>query len=144
MRGFLVADASSGGRRDPSIIVAVRRVQSAPGLPDRQERIAMKKLSLILAGLLLLGVLGCSQEGQKKTGMPSLAHPGSGQVQQKRALRYDPYPESSVSGGNMDGTRPRDYQYPPAEPTRARWGTNENLSSYPNSERWGTQKLDPQ
>jgi hypothetical protein len=103
----------------------------------------MKRLSLLALGLLLLGVLGCSEKGMQKTGMPSLAHPRSAEVQQKRALRYDPYPETEPGGANMAGTRPRDYMYPPAEPTRARWGMNENRSDYSNSDRWGTQKLDP-
>lgn len=92
----------------------------------------MKMLWSLAAGLLLLNLMvGC-----KSTAPPSLLHPRSADVQQKRAERYDPYPETNVGPG-MAETRPRDYQNPPAETTRSRW-EREDLSRYPNSQRWNT------
>jgi hypothetical protein len=89
------------------------------------------KIAALGAGLLVLSmVAGC-----KTTAMPSFFQPRQPtDVQQKKALRYDPYPETNV-GPEMTGTRPRDYQIPPAEAARARW-ERENQAQYPNSERW--------
>ncbi|MEN6405823.1 MAG: hypothetical protein ABFC77_05055 [Thermoguttaceae bacterium] len=68
------------------------------------------------AGFLILAVsLGC-----KHTSRPDWFHPGSEQVQQNRALRYDPYPDAEM-GPAITGVRPREYDKPPAEPSRARW-----------------------
>ena len=67
------------------------------------------------AGLLILTALG----GCKSTAGPSWLHPGPAQTQQARALRYDPYPENEPSPG-MAGVRPREYEKPPPEPSRAR------------------------
>jgi hypothetical protein len=94
----------------------------------------MKNLATLAAGLFLCGsFLGCQNE---KLGKPDVFHPRSADVQQKRALRYDPYPDTA--GPDMSGTRPREYASPPAEVSRARWGQNERGSSYSNSQRWGT------
>ena len=81
-----------------------------------QGDIAMKRPWFFVAGLLLLTSLG----GCKSTAGPSWLHPGSASVQQNRALRYDPYPENE-SGPAMVGARPREYDKPPPEPSRARW-----------------------
>jgi hypothetical protein len=63
------------------------------------------------AGLTLLGTLaGCAS-----TSMPSLSHPGPAGVQQKRAVKYDPWPES-VGAADMSTVRPREYQNPPVKP----------------------------
>jgi hypothetical protein len=70
----------------------------------------------LATGLLLLIALG----GCKGVAKPDLTHPGSAPVQQARALRYDPYPENEP-GPAMVGVRPREYQTPPPEPSRARW-----------------------
>jgi hypothetical protein len=76
----------------------------------------MKGPWVLAAGLLIgVGLSGC-----KSTAGPSLFHPGVAQAQQNRALRYDPYPENE-SGPTMVGVRPRDYQKPPSEASRARW-----------------------
>lgn len=89
----------------------------------------MKKSWLLTAGLLTLGtLLGC-----QTTEKPNLTNPGNATVQQKRALRYDPYPSTDVGGGSMAGTRPSGYEVPPAEPSQARW-----TKSNTNASRWGT------
>jgi hypothetical protein len=100
----------------------------------------MKRLWSFGAGLLLLAAIaGCqNQKGEQVIAGPSLAHPRSAEIQQKRALRYDPYPETNV-GPDMVGVRPREYQVPPAEVSRGRWGPkNESLADSKNSDRWGT------
>jgi hypothetical protein len=69
----------------------------------------------LAAGLLLGGLVGCSS-----TASPNWVHPGTTQAQQARALRYDPYPENDA-GLPLAGDRPREYDKPPPEPSRARW-----------------------
>ena len=76
----------------------------------------MKGLWPLAAGLLILVALG----GCRGVASPDWTHPGTASVQQKRALRYDPYPENEP-GPSMDGTRPREYANPPPETSRARW-----------------------
>ena len=76
----------------------------------------MKGPWLLAAGLLVSSALaGCAS-----TAKPNWLHPGTAQAQQARALRYDPYPENE-SGPPMTGDRPREYETPPPEPSRARW-----------------------
>ena len=71
---------------------------------------------LFAAGLLLLVTFfGC-----KGIEMPSWFHPGSAEVQRSRALRYDPYPENEI-GPAVVGVRPREFDKPPPEASRARW-----------------------
>lgn len=71
---------------------------------------------VLAAGLLIaVGTSGC-----KSTAGPCWLHPGPAQTQQNRALRYDPYPENET-GPAMVGARPREYQKPPPEASRARW-----------------------
>jgi hypothetical protein len=89
----------------------------------------MSKRWLPAAGLMIL----CTLAGCKTTATPDLEHPRSATVQQKRALRYDPYPENNV-GTNMSDVRPREYQNPPAEPSQARWHDD----PVTNANRWGT------
>jgi len=98
----------------------------------------MRRLWSLGAGLLVLGmIVGCqNQKGEQTVALPSLTHPRSAEIQQKRALRYDPYPETNV-GPEMVGVRPRGYEDPPAEASRSRW-ERQDLSPYPNSDRWGT------
>jgi hypothetical protein len=98
----------------------------------------MKGRWSLAAGLTILGILA----GCKDIASPSLEHPRSADIQQKRAVRYDPYAEPDVAPG-MSDTRPREYQSPPAEPTRARWTIhNQSLSQFPNSDRWRTDGMD--
>jgi hypothetical protein len=76
----------------------------------------MKGLWSLAAELLILGGLaGCAS-----TAGPSWLHPGTTQAQQSRALRYDPYPENEC-GSPLVGDRPREFDKPPPEPSRARW-----------------------
>lgn len=78
--------------------------------------IAMRRLDSCAAGLLLwVAAGGCSSMA-----MPNWSHPGSAAVQQRRALQYDPYPENEP-GPPLVGVRPREYDKPPPEPSRARW-----------------------
>lgn len=79
---------------------AVRR---APGMPA-------------VAVAILAALLGC-----KSTAGPCWCHPGSAKDQQTRALRYDPYPISDEPDAAMAGVRPRDYDVPPPQTSRARW-----------------------
>jgi hypothetical protein len=76
----------------------------------------MRRPWLFVAGLMMGTALG----GCKNTAGPSWLHPGSAPAQQARALRYDPYPENEA-GPEMVGVRPREYQKPPSEASRARW-----------------------
>ena len=69
-----------------------------------------------LAAGLLLGLAGCAS-----TTKPDVLHPGTLQAQQARALRYDPYPTDETGAPPMTGDRPREYDKPPPEPSRARW-----------------------
>ncbi len=71
---------------------------------------------LLAAGLLSLVAAG----GCVHTEGPNWCHPGGARAQQTRALRYDPYPENDV-GPSMVGVRPREYDKPPPETSRARW-----------------------
>ncbi len=57
-------------------------------------------LRRLAAGLLILAALG----GCRGIAGPSWTHPGTAAVQEKRALRYDPYPEKEP-GPSMEGTR---------------------------------------
>jgi len=68
--------------------------------------------------------------GCKTTATPCWLHPGDTETQQKQALRYDPYPEPDT-GPPVDGARPREYEVPPADPSRARW-----VWSTENADRW--------
>jgi len=80
----------------------------------------MKPIGRLFWAMLFLSALG----GCKGVEMPSLFHPGSGEVQRARALRYDPYPDNDI-GPAVTGVRPRDYDKPPPEPSRARWHLNQ-------------------
>jgi hypothetical protein len=74
----------------------------------------MRWLRFFVVVLLPL-IVGCSH-----TAGPCWLHPGAAKTQQNRALRYDPYPENEP-GPTMVGVRPREYQKPPPETSRARW-----------------------
>ena len=79
----------------------------------------MNRLMVFAAGLVLLvAVCGCCH-----TEFPCWSHPGSEDVQVHRAKRYDPYPEIDEAPVAA-GTRPREYDQPPPEPSRSRWHLN--------------------
>lgn len=66
-----------------------------------------------VAIFLVAGTSGCLAP-------PSFRHPGTAQYQQRRAERFDPYPETDA-GPAIVGGRPRQYEKPPAEVLRTRW-----------------------
>jgi hypothetical protein len=74
-----------------------------------------KILTSTLWVLFFLALAGC-----QSTAQPNLAHPGSAQAQQNRAVRFDPYPDNELAPA-MVGVRPRGYENPIPEPSRARW-----------------------
>lgn len=51
---------------------------------------------------------------------PNWLDPGPAAYQQRRANRWDIYPETD-NVGDMDGARPREFATSNPEPTRARW-----------------------
>jgi hypothetical protein len=76
---------------------------------------------LLMAMILAAGVAGCGSMAG-----PNWQHPGTAPVQQSRAERFDPYPENEI-GPPIVGARPREFQQPPGETSRARqtpwsWG----------------------
>jgi hypothetical protein len=68
----------------------------------------------VIAAVLLAGLGGCGVE------RPRLLHPGPAAYQQKKAERFDPYADNDI-GPEVVGARPRDYQKPIPETSRARW-----------------------
>lgn len=73
---------------------------------------------LALAGILLAAALlavGCGPQVRK----PNLFDPGNAATQQYNAIFHDPYPINDV-GPEIVGGRPRGYQQPVPEITRAR------------------------
>ena len=72
--------------------------------------------------LLALATAG----GCASLGRPQWLEPGSARVQQRRAVRFDPYLQEDVLPSSlrlsiMDGTRPRDFAVPVPEVRRSRW-----------------------
>ena len=80
----------------------------------------MHKMMALAARLLLLVASG----GCCHTEFPCWSHPGSEDVQLRRAVRYDPYPEIE-DGPTNAGVRPREFDQPPPEPSRSRWFLNQ-------------------
>jgi hypothetical protein len=79
----------------------------------------MTRWTPILRFTWLLGLAACSI-GCENLARPNWTHPGPAQVQEARAIRYDPYPEPDI-GPNVEGVRPRSYDKPLAETERGRW-----------------------
>jgi hypothetical protein len=79
----------------------------------------MKRIfGLFFAMSLAMGLCGCKNlEG------PNWLHPGSAEEQQKRAIRYDPYPQTEI-GPATTNVRPKSYDKTIAEPSQARWYLN--------------------
>lgn len=73
-----------------------------------------------LTGLIVpwFGVAGCT--APPPLDMPDIFDPGPAAYQQRRANRWDPFPETD-SGPALDGARPREFVTSNPEPTRARW-----------------------
>jgi hypothetical protein len=77
-----------------------------------------------LGSVITLAIaLGCTgPNGERRPGMPRIFGPGPADYQQQRAQRFDPYADPDMTNdNNMQDARPRAYQLPPAEPSRARW-----------------------
>lgn len=70
---------------------------------------------LICCLLLLALTSACSPTIYK----PTLLHPGPAPFQRNNAQQFDPYPPNDL-GPEIVGGRPKDYQKPPNEVTRAR------------------------
>jgi hypothetical protein len=96
----------------------------------------MRRLWSLATGLLMLGVVAGCCPNQNRIATPDLFHPRSANVQRKRATRFDPYPDPNA-GPEMVGVRPREYENPPAEVSRARW-TRYKEAMFPNPQRWNT------
>lgn len=83
--------------------------------PCRRGRV----VGVVLVLLPLAG--GCASLGK-----PTWPAGGTARAQQRRAVRFDPYPQDDIGTtlfreSLMDGTRPRDYNEPVAEIRRSRW-----------------------
>lgn len=78
--------------------------------------------SCTLVALVALAASGCASLGK-----PAWLEPGPARSQQRRAARFDPFPQDDIGPyafrtyGIMDGARPRDYAEPVPEVRRARW-----------------------
>jgi len=75
-----------------------------------------------LAALVATMASGCASLGK-----PTWLAAGPARAQQRRATRFDPFPQDDIGPyafrtyGIMDGARPRDYSEPVPEVRRARW-----------------------
>lgn len=77
-----------------------------------------RRLSLLACVAL---AAGCASLGK-----PTWPAAGGARMQQRRAVRFDPYPQDDIGPylfrePLMDGTRPRDYNEPVPEIRRSRW-----------------------
>ena len=81
----------------------------------------MRRIIFSCCLVVALCPVGCSRKVQK----PSLFNPGPANYQRQNATVHDPYPLNDV-GPPIVGGRPRDFQVPADEVTRARqyapWG----------------------
>ena len=71
----------------------------------------MRLAAIVLATAIVLP--GCSSH----LGWPSFFDPGPEQYQQKRAVKFDPYPQTDM-GPPIAGGRPSEFQNPAAEVSR--------------------------
>jgi hypothetical protein len=80
---------------------------------------------LIGFALVMLTLGGCAWFEHPDFRTPNWRSPGPAYYQQFHAVRHDPYPQDDL-GPEIVGGRPRGYQKPPPEVTRARqdrpWG----------------------
>ncbi|MFM9059242.1 MAG: hypothetical protein ACKOSQ_08980 [Planctomycetaceae bacterium] len=74
-----------------------------------------------------IAVVALAAGGCASLGKPDWLAPGPARSQQRRAARFDPFPQDDIGPyafrtyGIMDGARPRDYAEPVPEVRRARW-----------------------
>lgn len=86
----------------------------------------MKRLLGPLGMLALtLAVAGCSGLAR-----PNWFHPGSAKVQQRRAERFDPYPQE-MGAPPVEGARPLAYQRPPVAIAPGNAPTRQQRAFYP-------------
>lgn len=75
----------------------------------------------------IVACLAWTAAGCASLGKPAWLEPGPARNQQRRATRFDPFPQDDIGPyafrtyGIMDGARPRDYAEPVPEVRRARW-----------------------
>lgn len=72
-----------------------------------------RKLLLALTVCAAAGATGCMTESA------NISRPGTIDVQRRRAVRLDPYPDNNIAP-KIVGGRPRDFQYDRSETDRAR------------------------
>lgn len=85
----------------------------------------MRGLSNAAALLTVVSVMAWAG-GCASLGKPTWQTSGNALAQQRRAVRFDPYPQPDIGStlfreAQMDGSRPRDYNEPVAEVRRSRW-----------------------
>jgi len=85
----------------------------------------MRRLSNAAALLAMTSVVS-SVCGCASLDKPTWRSDASARTQQRRAVRFDPYPQPDIGStlfreALMDGSRPRDYNEPVAEVRRSRW-----------------------
>jgi len=79
--------------------------------------------SAALLAVVSVMLLAC---GCASLAKPSLQPTSNARTQQRRAVRFDPYPQPDIGStlfreALMDGSRPRDYNEPVTEVRRSRW-----------------------
>jgi hypothetical protein len=75
---------------------------------------------LTLVAGSVLAIAGCAKPDKSSIARPNLLRPGTADLQQARAKRFDPYPENEP-GPRINEARPREYDRPYPEVDRARW-----------------------
>jgi hypothetical protein len=70
------------------------------------------------AGVIALGLAGCTAEVNRYVRFPEPLNPGWAQEQRREAIEHDPYPLNDV-GPEIVGGRPREYLQPVNEVERA-------------------------
>ena len=75
----------------------------------------MRRLLQACLAASLMALLGCPS-----VATPRVVETRPSEVQRADAQRFDPFPEDDT-GPEIEGGRPREYETPIAEPSRARW-----------------------
>ena len=77
---------------------------------------------------VLAALCGCAVlAGCASLGRPTWLASGPARMQQRRAVRFDPFMQNDIGPAlfrqysTLDGTRPRDYAEPVVEVRRSRW-----------------------
>jgi hypothetical protein len=75
----------------------------------------MQRSLKLLSAVAILAAAGCAS-----VSTPRLFETRPTELQQSTAQRFDPFPENDT-GPEVEGGRPREFDKPIAEPSRARW-----------------------